>query len=378
MSRTVAVLVVFVAATACGSVASRGPASSARTSSTVSSPSNPPPANTGQIAGALSYPAGVLPAQTVYAIATDGSRFFTVETVFGQRTYTMLGVAPGDYFVLTIAPGFLPYDQVIPSLRPSPVHEPFPAGYTKAVPCGGSTACSDHTLISVHVMAGTTTSGVDPADWCWPQCSLPIIPPSGTPPVRSDVPNYSPSEPLPAFQDRNQAAAQIASAETAGRFVASPAACPMNVACVWNTGERDGQSAAYLTVSARSNGISQNCVVYLVNRSSGWSGLGGGVFSSVVCSQTGTPFPIVGGSGQIQMALGETGCVNVHSNPSLGAKVMACLSKGTTVIVDDGPAYVPATPPLPQIDLPWALDYWWHLAGQGWVVHAYLLTRHYG
>ncbi|OLC63721.1 MAG: hypothetical protein AUJ02_01285 [Chloroflexi bacterium 13_1_40CM_3_65_12] len=152
----------------------------------------------------------MLPAQTVYAVATDGSRFFTVETVFGQRTYTMLGAAPGDYFVLTIAPTFLPYDQLIPSLRPAPGQDPFPAGYTKAVPCGGSTACTDHTLISVHVMAGTTTTGVDPVDWCWPQCSFPIIPPSGTPPVRPDVPDYSPGEPLPSFQDRNQAAAHIA------------------------------------------------------------------------------------------------------------------------------------------------------------------------
>jgi len=378
MSRTVAVLLVLVAATACGSVASGGPASSARTSSTVSSPSDRSQANTGQIAGTVSYPAGILPAQTVYAIATDGSRFFTVETVFGQRIYTMLGVAPGDYFVLTIAPGFLPYDQVIPSLRPSPGHDPFPAGYTKAVPCGGSTTCMDHTLISVHVMAGTTTTGVDPADWCWPQCSLPIIPPSGTPPVRPDVQKSSPSEPLPAFQDRNQAAAHIASAETAGRFVASPAACPVNVACVWKTGEHDGQSAAYFTVKAGSNGTTQTCAIYLFNNSLGWQGLGGAVSSGTVCSLTGAPFPSVGEGGQIQMGLGETGCVNVHSNPDLSAKVVGCLPKGTPITIDDGPAYVPATPPPPQIDLPWALDYWWHVAGRGWVVHAYLLTRHYG
>src|SRR5438034_7072553 len=120
MSRTVAVLLVLVAATACGSVASGGPASSARTSSTVSSPSDRPQANTGQIAGTVSYPAGILPAQTVYAIATDGSRFFTVETVFGQRIYTMLGVAPGDYRAH--------HSPRLPSLRPG---DPKPASLTR-------------------------------------------------------------------------------------------------------------------------------------------------------------------------------------------------------------------------------------------------------
>src|SRR5262245_61145074 len=118
MSRAVAALLVLVTISACGTVTSRGPASSARESS--------PPANTGQIAGNVAYPAGVRPAQTVYAVATDGSRFFTVETVFGQPTYTMLGVTPGDYWVLAFAVGFLPYDRVIPSLRPSPGQDPFP------------------------------------------------------------------------------------------------------------------------------------------------------------------------------------------------------------------------------------------------------------
>jgi hypothetical protein len=78
------------------------------------------------------------------------------------------------------------------------------------------------------------------------------------------------------------------------------------------------------------------------------------------------------------MGLGETGCVNVHSAPRLSAKVVGCLPNGTAVTIDDGPAYAAASPPLPQIDLPWALDYWWHIVGRGWVVHAYVLTRHYG
>jgi hypothetical protein len=375
MSRTAAVIVLLLVTAACGSVVSRGPASSSRLASPV--PVSAVPPGSGSISGSVSYPAGVLPAQTIYAIATDGSRFYTVETSFGQSTYTMLGVAPGDYFVFSAAPNFLPGQPS--SSAGSQSGYRFPAGYTTAVPCGLSIACTDHTPISVHVASGPPTSGVDPVDWYGPNGSFPLIPPSGAAPVRSGVPDYSTVvTPLPLFQDLKQAMEYVAVAATTARYVPSGSACPVNVACIWMTGEHDGPAAAYFTVEAGSNGTTQNCAIYLVGTSSGWQGLGGYVGSSTVCSLTGAPFPSVGESGQIQMALGETGCVNLHSAPSLSAKVVGCLPKGTVVTIDDGPAYAPASPPLPQVDLPWALDYWWHIAGQGWVVHAYVLTRHYG
>jgi hypothetical protein len=375
MSKTAAVIVLLLVTAACGSVVSRGPASSSRLASPVAVSTVPP--HSGSITGSVGYPAGVLPAQTIYSITTDGSRFYTAETAFGQRTYTMLGVAPGDYFVFTVAPNFLP-GQASSSARGQSGYR-FPAGYTNAVPCGLSIACNDHTPISVHVATGAMTSGVDPVDWYGTKDSLPLIPPSGAAPVRSGVPDYSTvGAPLPWFQDPMQAMQFVAVAVTTARYVASGSACPVNVACVRMTGEHDGQAAAYFTVEAGSNGTTQTCAIYLVSGSSGWRGLGGYGWSSTVCSLTGAPFPGVGESGQIEMALGETGCVNVHSAPSLSAKVLACLPKGTAVTIDDGPAYVPATPPLPQIDLPWALDYWWHIAGRGWVVHAYVLARHYG
>jgi hypothetical protein len=375
MSKTAAVIVLLLVTAACGSVVSRGTASSSRLASPVPVSGMPP--GSGSIMGSVGYPAGVLPAQTIYAITTGGSRFYTLETAFGQRTYTMLGVAPGDYFVFSITTNFLP-GQASSSARSQSGYR-FPAGYTKAVPCGLSIACSDHTPISVHVAGGATTSGVDPVDWYGPNDSFPLIPPSGAAPVRSGVPDYSTVvAPLPLFKDLNKAMQYVAVAATTARYVQSSSACPVNVACVRMTGEHDGQAAAYFTVEAGSNSTTQNCDVYLVSTSSGWQGLGGYVWSSIVCSLTGAPFPSVGESGQIQMALGETGCVNVHSAPSLSAKVVGCLPKGTAVAIDDGPAYAPASPPLPQIDLPWALDYWWHIVGRGWVVHAYVLTRRYG
>jgi hypothetical protein len=373
VSKTGAVIATLLVISACGSVVSKGPASSART------PAQSQPtlsADSGQITGTLGYPAGVLPAETVYAVATDGSRFFTSETVFGQRTYTILGITPGDYFVLTVALNYIP-SEVSSAARMGSASR-FPAGYTKSVPCGLSINCNDHTLIPVHVSAGAAVSGIDPGDWYAPMDSFPLIPPSGAFPSRPGVPDISTASSLPTFQDPKQATTFIASAVTRGRYVSSSTHCPINIACVWSTAERDGQSAADFGVVAGSNGTKQNCAIYLVKNSSGWQGLGGNVFSTAVCSLTGSPFPGVGESGQIQMALGETGCVNVHSAPSLSANVVGCMAKGTDVAIDDGPAYVPAKPPLPQSDLPWALDYWWHIAGKGWVVHAYLLTRHYG
>ena len=142
MSKTAAVALLLVTA-ACGSQVSPGPALSSRLAS-------------GSITGSVGYPAGVLPAQTIYSIATDRSRFYMVETAFGQRTYTMLGVAPGDYYVFSVAPDFLPY-QASSSARSQSGYR-FPAGYTKAVPCGLSISCTDHTPISVHVAGGATTS----------------------------------------------------------------------------------------------------------------------------------------------------------------------------------------------------------------------------
>jgi hypothetical protein len=309
-------------------------------------------------------------------MATGDSRFFTVETVSGQSAYTMRGVTPGDYFVLTVAPE-APYYHASSSARTGQVYR-FPAGYTKAVACGLSVTCNDHSLVTVRVSAGATTVGIDPTDWYGPD-TFPLIPPSGQLPVRAGVPVDLTLGLSTSFPDPKRATAYIAAAVTTGRYVTSSDACPINTACVWMTAEQDGQSAAYSTVVAGSNGITQNCAIYLVSRSSGWQGLGGDVGIDSVCSPTGPPFPGVGEHGQIQMGLGETGCVNVHSAPGLSAKVVGCLPKGATVAIDEGPAYVLASPPLPPIDLPSAtLDYWWHVAGEGWVVHAYLLARHYG
>jgi hypothetical protein len=316
------------------------------------------------------FPAGILPPQTVFAIATDGSRFYTVETILDQAVYTLLGVKPGNYFVLSTG-RTAPFARAASSGSGSAAVYRFGAGYTRSVPCGLTYSCKDHTLISIHVTAGASTGGIDPTDWYVDPGFYPTIPGGWSP-----VP--APHDPPPAFQDPAAAASYFAAADINGRYVGSQADCPINVACVWITGHRDGQAAAYFTAQAGSNGHLQNCVYYLISTASGWEALGG--YQSQVCAGSGgTPFPTVGASGQVQVGLGDTGCVHVHSAPGLSAKVVGCLAPGTAIRIDDGPAYVAAVKPLPQIDLQsWTLDYWWHIAGRGWIVQTYVVTRHYG
>jgi hypothetical protein len=50
------------------------------------------------------------------------------------------------------------------------------AGYTQAVPCGLSVACTDHSLIPVVVSTGSALTGISPQDWYAPPGSFPAAP----------------------------------------------------------------------------------------------------------------------------------------------------------------------------------------------------------
>jgi hypothetical protein len=125
-------------------------------------------ADAGSIRGHIGYPCECLPSMAIYAISTDGVRYYRVETVAWQQSYTMLGVAPGDYWVLTTARGIsaptASEARTITAIR-------FGAGYTKAVLCGLSVDCTDHSLLAVHVAASASASNIDPVDWYAPDPS---------------------------------------------------------------------------------------------------------------------------------------------------------------------------------------------------------------
>jgi hypothetical protein len=117
----------------------------------------------GVISGNLSYPSEFMPALRIVAFYIPGASWVEageVTTVEGQSEYELIITdAPGDFYVVayTLDGGLA-------------------AGYTKAVPCGLSAACTDHSLIPVHVDGGTVVENIDPTDWYAPAGAFPPMP----------------------------------------------------------------------------------------------------------------------------------------------------------------------------------------------------------
>ena len=102
----------------------------------------------GTIRGHLSYPSEYIPAQKIVAFTVAAVvPAADVITVEGQDVYE-LTVPPGNYFVVAYT-----IDGVLA------------AGYSQAVLCGLSAACTDHSLVPVHVEPGAVVTGIDPQDW---------------------------------------------------------------------------------------------------------------------------------------------------------------------------------------------------------------------
>lgn len=120
-------------------------------------------AQAGTISGTLDYPSDGVPNLLVYAINTDNpDRFYTTRTESGETNFTIIGVTPGDYYIVA-------YLEDAPDAG-------LVGGYTAAVACGLTVECTDHTLIPVSVAAGETTTGVDVRDWYAPAGTLPARP----------------------------------------------------------------------------------------------------------------------------------------------------------------------------------------------------------
>lgn len=118
----------------------------------------PPAASdgTGGIFGQLSYPADTLPAMRIVAIQAGSGQVYSVETAAGQNTYQLTGLPEGKYNVLAYTLG----------------GDSFPAGmaggYTQAVMCGMTEACTDHGLVDVIVFGAETTPDINIFDWNQP------------------------------------------------------------------------------------------------------------------------------------------------------------------------------------------------------------------
>ena len=107
----------------------------------------------GAIAGSLSYPSSGLPAMRVVALDVMSAAYYFTETGPGQSSYELDHVPPGTYHVIayTLPGGGFPAGMA--------------GGYSQMVLCGLQAGCDDHTLVSVEVIAGTTTTGINPGDF---------------------------------------------------------------------------------------------------------------------------------------------------------------------------------------------------------------------
>jgi hypothetical protein len=181
LARAVCVAVVAAGCSASQVVPTPAPSATANptpTASSVAASATSPatPGIPGAITGKLGYPSDFIPALRIYAIdPTAPGRYRVVHTAQNQQTYLIAGVAPGTYFVYASA-----Y-----SLAGPP--ELLGGAYTKAVACGLSSGCTDHTPVAVQVRPGAVADGVDVRDWYAPPGAYPS-PPTGREPFKNGDP----------------------------------------------------------------------------------------------------------------------------------------------------------------------------------------------
>ena len=125
----------------------------------VAGPTSGTPGVPGTITGSLGYPSEVIPRLKVYAWDRESGQWRYVITNQDDSPYA-LQVPPGRYIVFA-------YLNDGGSLT---------GGYTNAVLCGLSAACTDHTLYVVTVGSGQQVSGVNVTDWYGPPGFIPQAP----------------------------------------------------------------------------------------------------------------------------------------------------------------------------------------------------------
>src|SRR5262249_52042679 len=191
---------------------------------------------------------------------------------------------PGDYFIYAVA-------------RFGSVQDHFAAGYTKAVPCGLTGSCTDHSPLRVRVDAGRRTPGIDPSDWYPDRAQFPLIP-DGT----TSIPAPPPAD----FDSSDAAARSLGETRLVGRFVSGPSECAAGRACFWIVSKIDGHNASYFTAYAGSNEDLLRCVLYTVQEGDRWRQLD---FRCNPADQGVSPS--LHERAHIHLGMGETGCVRV-------------------------------------------------------------------
>ena len=124
-----------------------------------------PLSGNGGLAGNIQYPAGAIPAMNIVAFSVDKpSVYYSIVTQPGQSAFSM-SLPPGQYFLVayTVGGGGFPANVA--------------GGYTKAVLCGLTASCKDHSLIPVQVSSLVVLiSEANIYDWYAPEGTFPPNP----------------------------------------------------------------------------------------------------------------------------------------------------------------------------------------------------------
>ncbi|KAA3648085.1 MAG: hypothetical protein DWQ07_03575 [Chloroflexi bacterium] len=164
----VVLLVLSLAALACGVTLDTGNQGNANTDDAVATSvaatlaaeqDNPPPdPQTGTTTGKMCAPFEGFPPDSLYLEEVNTHELTEVLVDQGSGTYSV-ELSPGNYIAYAWMPEYT-----------------FGGSYSQAVLCGEGGSCTDHSLIIFTVVAGQTTSNIDVCDWDGGPGSVPLPP----------------------------------------------------------------------------------------------------------------------------------------------------------------------------------------------------------
>ncbi len=99
---------------------------------------------TTELNGVLCYPSDYIPKMTVYLKETNSDKVYKLTTTDNQRLFKFTNIPFGDYCAYAYT-----FDKTLTDT--SGIETKASGGYTKAVPCGLTVNCNDHTLINFKI-----------------------------------------------------------------------------------------------------------------------------------------------------------------------------------------------------------------------------------
>jgi hypothetical protein len=235
--------------------------------------------------------------------------------------------------------------------------------------CMGNPNCQPTWFLStVTVRSSQLVNQVEISDWNPP---IDQVPPEPRLVQYATVPPRAwPTIDIPAFSTAVDAAMYGAGRS---QYHSATATCPVvdpdrPPACLSFESIKLGTEAAYIKGQLGDGQHFLPIWIYLFHDAVGWHYL-----DAVTEPGTGQGKPPhLGQQDTIQTYYEGGGCAPVRIRPGIHQQTTACLQNGTSVSIDDGPAYIDEVRGTDGVHEGLL---WWHLAGKGWVPHEFVLPQ---